>query len=58
MMQGFQDFQVPQRREVERQVIISLVEGNARQVRHITPEVLCEVMQHRPGGTNGRRAVP
>ena len=57
MVQRLQDFQVPQRREVERQVIAPLVEGNARQVRHVAPQVLRQVMQHRPRRPDGRRAV-
>ena len=57
MMQRLQDFQMPQRREVKRQVIAPLVEGNARQVRHVAPQMLRKVMQHRPRRPDGRRAV-
>jgi len=48
---------VPQRGEVEREVIASLIEGQSGQVRHVAAQVLGEVMQHRPRRAGGGRAI-
>ena len=41
----FENLQVPQGRVVEREKIAALVERDAREVFHVTPQVLREVMQ-------------
>ena len=56
-MQRFEDFQVAQSREVEGQIIASLIKGNARQVRNVPPQMLGKIMQHPARRSDGRRPV-
>ena len=53
-----QNLQVPQRRRIQRHVIRVLIKRNPRQRRHIPPQLLRQVMQHRPRRSDCRRPVP
>src|SRR5580700_11719534 len=44
-MQWFQDFQMPQSGVIQRQIIVALVKGNAREVFYVAPQILCQIMQ-------------
>src|SRR5882672_4564391 len=57
MLQRFQDLQVTQSREVQRQVIVSLVERETGEVGYVASQMLRQIMQNRAGGAGGSRPV-
>src|SRR5690348_17221894 len=57
MMQWFENFEMAQSGEVEREEIIALVERDASEIRGIAAKVLCEIVQHATGSADGCRAV-
>ena len=44
-MLRFENFQMPQRRVIEREKIAALVKRNAREMLHVAPQILREIMQ-------------
>ena len=44
-MQRFENFQMPQRRVIQRQKIAALIKRNAREMLHVAPQILREIMQ-------------
>ena len=55
LVQRLQDLQVAQRREIKSQKIGSFIERQPREVGRLPAQVLCQVVQHRAGGADGRR---
>src|SRR5579884_2321581 len=56
-MQRFQNLEMPQGRDVEAQEIGNLVTRERSEVRHVAPEMLRQIMQHRACRAYGRRFV-
>ena len=56
-VEGFEDFQVPQRGGVEHEVVAALVERQAREVLHVAAQVLREVVQRRARRAGGGGAA-
>ena len=56
-MQRFEDFEMLQRRRVEHEVVSDLVKSQPREVGHVAPQMLADVMQCATGRTDRCRAA-
>ncbi len=56
-MQRFENFQMPQRGVIKREEFRAAIERKPREMFHVPPQILCEVMQRAARRADGRRAI-
>ena len=57
MVQRLQNFQMPQRGEIQREIIAAAIKRQPGEMLHVAAQMLGEVMQHRARRADGRRAI-
>ena len=57
MVERFQDFEMPQRRVIQRQIVVPAIKRKSREMLHVAAQMLREVMQRRARRADGGGAV-